>query len=82
MTINIETNDRQSISNILSEYSSIQKEFESIEKQLTELETQKVSLLSRLDLTKELEISLFESFSERYGNGKLDIVNFKYITEK
>jgi hypothetical protein len=76
-----ETENREA-SSIIENYREIEKELTDVQEQLLQLDFQKEQLLLRLDETRKAEEDYFISLTEKYGEGKLDLLTFEYVTIK
>lgn len=66
---------------IVEKYRDIEKDLNVVQAQLLELDTKKEELLASLDENKKLEDQYFSRLSKKYGEGKLDLLTFDYVTK-
>ena len=74
----LETSELQEIKSLISGYSSISIEFEIIEETINNLRNKQEQLIHDLKELRSKESLINNSFTSKYGNGKLNLETFEY----
>lgn len=70
------------ITNIVADYKEIDRTLNNIQERLKLLEIEKQDILTKLEITQDVEKEFFLHLEKRYGKGKFDIFSGEYVVEQ
>ena len=80
MRTKLEEKEYNKASEIVQKYRTLEQNFHSVQEELELLDRKKTVLLELLDNIQSEEQFFFDELTSKYGEGKLDLLTFEYVT--